>query len=180
MASIAKLRDIVDALVASARESGELQKVTQDIENFFKLMDADRTLRQVLLNSVYRSDERMQIISDISPVYGFSDITKNFLSLTLELDRFSELLSTKHQMLDRLKRAAGRIQADVTTPSELSQQEYERIKEAIANKTGREVELRTKVDPSILGGMIAKIDNNLFDSSIRTRLERMKSVLLPS
>lgn len=179
MASIAELRDLVGALVESAREKQKLEKVTDEIASFLDLLKRSKELRSSLTNTVFDDDERRRIISDICDESNFEDITKNFILLTLEFDCFNELYSKRSVIVDRLKKAAGKIQAHIITATSLSDSELETIKNTISGSTGKDVEIETSVDPSLIAGMIAKVENNVFDNSVRSRLNKIKSVLSP-
>lgn len=177
MASIANLRDIVDALVASAEKKQKLEKVTNDLESFFDLLTRSRELRTSLTNTVFNEEERCMIVTDICKEAGFDDITRNFIVLTVEFNSFNEMFAKRALVIDRLKKAAGKIRAHIKTAASLSDSELERIKKVITGSTGKDVELSTEVDPSLIAGMFARVENKVFDSSVKSRLGKIKSVL---
>ena len=179
MASIANLRDLVDALITSAAEKQKLQKVTNDLDSFFDLLTRSRELRSSLTNTVFNDEERRRIISDICNESGLDELSRNFLLLTVEFDNFNEMYKKRSLVIDRLKKAAGKIQAHITTAKTLSDSELEKIKNTITGSTGKEVELETSVDPSLIAGMIARVENRVFDNSVRSRLNKIRSVLTP-
>jgi len=100
--------------------------------------------------------------------------------LCVEMNKFGALLGNRTQVIQKLKKAAGKIQAHIKTASSLTDTEIERLKNSISTDTGKQVEISTEVDPSLIGGMIARVENKVFDNSIKSRLERIKSVLSPS
>ncbi len=179
MAAIADLRDLVDALIESASEKQKLEKVTGEIESFLDLLKRSKELRSSLTNTVFDEDERSRIITDICNQSNFDEMTRNFILLTLEFDNFNDLYDKRSVVIDRLKKAAGKIQAHITTATSLSDSELETIKTTISGSTGKDVEIETSVDPSLIAGMIAKVENKVFDNSVRSRLNKMKSVLSP-
>lgn len=179
MASIANLRDLVDALITSAGEHQKLEKISKDLESFFDLLKKSKELRSSLTNTVFNDEERSRIVSDVCNASGIDELTRNFLLLTVEFDNFNELYDKKSVIIDRIKKAAGKIQAHITTATSLSEAELEKIKHTIAGSTGKEVELETRVDPSLIAGMIARVENRVFDNSIRSRLNKIRSVLTP-
>ena len=180
MASIATLRDLVDALTHSAQEENKLESIIGDLESFFVLINKNSELKSTLSNTVFDEEERSTIISDVSAISGYDNITKNFLMLCVEMNKFGALLGNRTQVIQKLKKAAGKIQAHIKTASSLTDTEIERLKNSISTDTGKQVEISTEVDPSLIGGMIARVENKVFDNSIKSRLERIKSVLSPS
>ena len=70
--------------------------------------------------------------------------------------------------------AAGRVRASISTPYPLSKDEQKQLTAALARATGKTIELQTSEDPSLLGGVVAKVGNRLFDGSLKTQLELLR------
>ncbi len=176
MATVATLRDLTEALVESAKEEGKLDKVITDLERFFGLLHSEE-LRNILGSSVFGARERQAIIKDIGEKAGFNNLTVNFLDLAIELDKFKALLSSQETFMRKLRKASGRVKAEVIMASEPNEEDIRRIRESLNKLVESDVELSVKVDPSILGGVIAKVEDKIFDGSVKTQLEKMRSFL---
>lgn len=176
MATIATLRDLIEALVESAKEEGKLDKVISDLEMFFELLRSEE-VRNTLGSSVYGARERQAVIKDIGDRAGFDRLTVNFLDLVIELDKFKALLGSQETFMRKLRKASGRVKAEVIIASEPREEDLQRIKESLKRLVGGDIEISVNVDPSILGGVIAKVEDKVFDGSVKTQLEKMKGFL---
>ncbi|MFQ5787355.1 MAG: ATP synthase F1 subunit delta [Thermodesulfobacteriota bacterium] len=177
MASVATLRDLIEALIESAREENKLQKVTSDLEKFFKTISSHKDLKKILGSSVFEIEERKDIVGDICEKIGLDNLTINFIKLIIELEKLKTLINSQEPLIRRLIKVSGIQRAEVTFPETPSESDLSKIKESLQRLTGNEIELVVKVDPSILGGMITKVEDKVFDGSIKTQLEKIRGVL---
>lgn len=179
MATIATLRDLVDALIETGLESNNLETVISELKAFFNLLSENEELKNVLATSAFETDDRKEVISDICLSAGVISETKNFLVLVSEFDKFGVLLNLRDVVIRKLEQAAGKLKAEITSVNPLSENELDRIKESLNRATGKEVEIIVSIDPSIIGGLITKIGDKVFDNSIKTQLEKIQGVLNP-
>lgn len=177
MASIAKLRDLTEALIESAKEGGRLERITFDLEKFFEVLSSQKEIKNALGSPVYKVEERKSIISDIGKELGFDEMTVNFLNVAIELDRFKALVKSQEPFMQKIRKASGRVKAEVIMPVNPSEADLQRIKEALNKLVEKDVELTLKIDPEILGGVVAKVEDKVFDGSVKTQLERIRRVL---
>ncbi|MER3447493.1 MAG: ATP synthase F1 subunit delta [Candidatus Dadabacteria bacterium] len=177
MASVITLRDLTEALIEVAKEGAILEKVTSDLEKFFKIISSQEEIKNALGSPVYKTEEKKSIVVDIGNELGFDEITVNFLNLVIEVGRFKALVKSQGPFMQRIKRASGRVKAEVITSVTPSDADLQKIKEALNRLVEKDVELTLKVDPGILGGVIAKVEDRVFDGSIRTQLERIRRTL---
>jgi len=180
MASIATLRDLTEALIESAREEGKLDTVTSNLEDFFKLISDTEEVRNILWSSTFELQERKGIIEDLGSKKGYDKLTVNFLDVVIELDKFKSLVKSEETVIQKLRKASGKLRAEVIMATEPTESDLARIKEAIVKAVGQDVEVTSKVDPGIIGGIITKVEDKVFDGSIKTQLERVRNVLTRS
>lgn len=177
MATFATLRDLTDALIETAKKEDKLKEVTTDIISFFKIISTSDELKNILSSSAYKINERKQLVKDIADRYGFEEITKNFISLVLELRKFEVLLTSQEPIIRKLRKVSGTVMAEITSAEPLSDSDLKRIEETLIKLTGSEIEVVTNVDPGILGGIITKIEDRVYDGSLKTQLERIRGAL---
>jgi F-type H+-transporting ATPase subunit delta len=177
MASVATLRDLVEALIETAQRENKTKKVTNDIVSFYNVITADETLKKILGSSAYETSERISIIDDLGERAGFDKLVTNFVSLAVELDKFKTLLKSKQSILRRLRKASGISRAEITFGENPSDSDLKKITEGLEKLTGDEVEIEVKIDPAIIGGIIVKVEDRVFDGSIKTQLERIRDIL---
>ena len=177
MASVATLRDLVEALIDTAQRENKTKKVTNDIVSFYNVITADETLRKILGSSAYETSERISIINDLGERAGFDKLVTNFVSLAVELHKFKTLLKSKQSIVRRLRKASGISRAEITFGENPSVSDIKKITEGLEKLTGDEVEIEVKIDPAIIGGIIVKVEDRVFDGSIKTQLERIREIL---
>lgn len=178
MASIATLRDLTEALIESAKkEEGKLERITSDLEKFFEILSSQEEIKNALGTSVYKAQERKSVVGDIGNELRFDSITVNFLNLTIELDRFKALVKSRETFMQKIRKASGRVKAEIIMSMDPSETDLQRIKEALHKLVEKDVELALKIDPGILGGVIAKVEDRVFDGSIKTQLEGIQRAL---
>ena len=180
MASIATLRDLTEALIESAREEGKLDTVTSNLESFFRLISDAEEVRNILWSSTFELQERKGIIEDIGTKEGYDKLTVNFLDVVLELDKFKSLVKSEETVIQKLRKASGKLKAEVIMATEPTESDLAKIKDALVKAVGQDVEVTSKVDPGIIGGIITKVEDKVFDGSIKTQLERVRNVLTRS
>ena len=179
MATIATLKDLVDALTETGLENNNLEKIIADLKAFFNIVSTNLEIKNVLGTSAFEVDEKINVISDISGKADLLSETKNFLILAVELDKVSTLLIKQDEIIRRLEQSAGKLKAEIVSAGSLSETDLNRIKDSLYKATGRDVELTVNIDPSIIGGLITIIGDKVFDNSVKTQLEKIQGVLTP-
>ena len=177
MATVATLRDLVDALIETGLENNSLGMVISDLKAFFSLLSESSELKDVLAVAVFEVGEKKEIISDICQRTDMVKETKNFLVLASEFGKLGVLVRDKDIVIRKLEQAAGKLKAEIISASPVSEDELNRIKESLNRATGKDVEISVSIDTSIIGGLITKIEGKVFDNSIKAQLERMRAVL---
>lgn len=165
-------RVYAESLFEVAKERGKLDAVREQLGQFADQLDSDRQMQVFLfsphLSSAEKREGLRRAISDAEP----------------ELMNFLELLVEKHRMplvfriradLDRLwKRENRKIDVTVTSAVELDPGVVRRIGDEIEKQTGQSVELASRVDKDVLGGIVLQVGNMVLDASIRNRLEKLR------
>jgi len=105
-------------------------------------------------------------------------LVANFLRVLAARNRLSYLEDIARVFDELVDERLGRVKAEVVSPAPLQADQAERIREALARATGKQVELSTRVDPAILGGLVAKVGSKVFDGSLRTQLGALRDELL--
>ncbi len=177
MASVATLRDLLEALIETADGENKTRKVTTDIVSFYDVITAEDTLKKILGSSAYETSERIAIINDLGKKSGFDTLATNFVGLAIELGKFKTLLKSKESIVRRLRKASGTSRAEITFGENPSELDLNKIREGLEKLTGGEVEIEVKIDPNILGGIVVKVEDRVFDGSIKTQLDRIREIL---
>jgi len=166
-----------EALFGAAREKDELERVLDDLREFCRALRESEELALFFYGEQIPEREKRRAIEALTE--GMSPLTTNFLKVLCDNRREEILEDVLRRYEEMVEDHLGRIEVEVVTATELSGEMQERIRERIARVLGgREVILRTSVDPEILGGAVFRFKDRLVDSSIRGRLEGLREAML--
>ena len=166
------------ALYELAKEQGLTDQVAKDLENFAALVAESKDLKRFVTAPIYSAEEQLKVLNDILARAGISGISANFVKLVAmkrRLTHIADMMADFHKLDDLDK---GRIRAQVTAAEPLKDAHVEALKSALAELTGgKSVALDLKVDPGIIGGLIVKLGSRMIDSSLKTRLNSLRTRL---
>lgn len=162
------------ALFAVGKEEDALDKYATTLQGFAELFTTTPEVRDGLTNRMYPADVREKVMEEIVKSAGITDIMANFLNLLAQKNRaeiLPEISATFQAMVDDERNVC---QGTIVTAKELQPALQEKAKETLEKITGKQVVLKTEVDPTIIGGIIAKVGDLVLDGSIKTQLEGLK------
>lgn len=165
------------ALFDLARESNALEGVEADLKALRAAIDASADLKSVLSSPVYGADDQARAIAAIADTAGLSALTKNFLGLVAKNRRLFALEGMIAAFTARLSAHRGEVSAEAVSAAPLNEDQTRRLRGEIEQVVGKAVNLTTRVDPELLGGLIVKVGSTMIDSSLKTKLNRLKSVM---
>ena len=158
-----------------ARASGTFESWREAIEGLAALTQSPEFV--AALQSDGMTDERFAaIVRQVVP--GISDVQLNLFRLLRRKGRLALGPSIASYFAELLDQERGIVRARVRTAVPLDDAQREAIRERLAAETGRTVELETEVDPSIIGGAILQVGDQLIDGSTRRRLQRLRQELV--
>ena len=177
MRSSAAARRYARALYQLAREDDRVEAVRGELGAMAKLFDTEPALHRAIFRPLHPVAERRSVLSRVAESLGTSPTLRNFYSLLVDQRRLIDFPAIREEYARLADEAAGRTRAEVVSASPLSDAQRERLRSALAARTGREIELSTRVDPALIGGAVANVGAMVFDGSLRTQLERLRSSL---
>jgi ATP synthase F1 delta subunit len=160
------------ALFEAGKDKGKLDSVQSQLAQFVDVVDRNREL-QVFLFSPYLSsaDKKEGLGRAIS---GAEPELLNFFELLVEKHRMPEIFRIRREFDELWKKENRRLDVTVVSAVELDEAVIKRIGEEVERQTGEAVELSSRVDDEILGGIVLRVGNMVLDASIRTRLEKLR------
>jgi len=162
------------------KEHADLDRIEQELAQFTELMGAHVTLGKVLLNPAVPAPRKSAAVTELTSRAGVSTITGKLLVLLADRDRLVLLPDLQAAYRDRVLAYRNIVRAEVTTAAELPPERAVHIQQSLAGLTGRTVTVETRVDPGIIGGVVARIGSMVYDASVTRQLERMKERLVES
>jgi ATP synthase F1 delta subunit len=160
------------SLFEVARDSGRLDPVREQLAQFADTLEADQQLQVFFFSPYFSTTEKKdglrRAVKDADPIFV------NFLELVIEKHRMPVLFRTR-RAFDKLWEQHNRLlPVNVTSAVALDEATVRHIGERIAEQTGRRVDLKARVEPDILGGIVVRVGNSVLDASISHRLDLLR------
>jgi F-type H+-transporting ATPase subunit delta len=162
------------ALFELATEEKATEEVGRQLARFGSAIDQSEDLRRLVRSPVYASEDQIGALEGVATELGLSGTTINFLKLSAKNRRLPALPDMIKAYATLLASAKGEIAGEVTSAETLSESQLNDLKAALKGSLGRDVALSTRVDSSILGGLIVKVGSRMMDNSLKTKLQTLK------
>lgn len=151
--------------------------VEAELLEFNALVQGHETLRYVLLNPAVPAPRKRAAVSALVARAGLIPPVGKTLVLLAERDRLALLPDIVTAFNQRLMDLRNVVRAEVTTAAPLSADQLQSIRSSLGLATGRTVDLSARVDPAIVGGMVARVGSTVFDGSVVNHLQRIRQRL---
>jgi F-type H+-transporting ATPase subunit delta len=181
MGDRALARRYARAFIEIAEESGSIDRLGAELAQVVSAVrSADDLLFDALKNPVFTLDERGRVLDEVMPRLGAGPVVANLLRLLLQNGRFGLLPLVQDEYRVDADERAGRVRVLVSTAEPMSPQLEAEVRSALSGVTGKTVELDTQVDPSLIGGIVARVGGKVYDASVKNRLDVLRATLLQS
>jgi F-type H+-transporting ATPase subunit delta len=169
------------ALFSLAAERNETDKVAADLASFDRMIVESPELTRLVRSPVFTAEEQVKALAAVLEKSGIGGVSANFVKLVAAKRRLfaiRDMIAGYNKLYDAWR---GVARAEVTSAAALSDAHIGAIKDALKTVTGgKDVEVSTKIEPAIIGGLIVKLGSRMVDGSLRTKLNsirtRMKEV----
>jgi F-type H+-transporting ATPase subunit delta len=170
-------RAVLDVAI---KETANPEQIDRELADFVALLDAQPAFKKVLLNPAVPVPRKRAAMAALVEKTSLTPIVSKLLILLAERDRLILMPDLLAAYRDRLADYRKVVRAEVTTAMPLSPERVQQIQKSLAEVTGRSVTLQTRVDPTIVGGLIAKVGSVVYDASVTRQLEKLKQRLVES
>ena len=160
------------------KEKGDLPLVERQLADFVALFAQHPTLERVLLNPAVPTPRKRGAVADLTARLGVNPVLAKLLVLLAERDRLVLLPELLASYRDKLLDHQHVVRAEVTTTEPLAPERMQELERQLAQVAGRRVSMSARVDPAIIGGVVARIGSTVYDGSVTRQLEKIKSRLL--
>ena len=165
------------ALLGIGLKDGNYEALGQDLNKMADLLGESRDLRIVLRSPAFRKSARKAIGRKIGEKLGLATTTIKFIELLIHRKRMDHFFMIANIYRDLCDKVAGRTRVTLFTPMELSSGMVKEIKSLTEFLTGKEVILSLEKDPSLIGGVLMKIGDFIYDGSFRSQIAKLKDTL---
>jgi F-type H+-transporting ATPase subunit delta len=160
------------------RAQADTEKLRRDLLADSQTLAASLPLRMVLASPAVGWDKKRAILDAIAEKLGLSRLTRNFLLVAGERGRSTHIQGMEQAFEQILLDRAGIVRATVTSARALNAQQQSEIASALERQLGRKLQTRYATDPELVGGFVAQVGDQVYDGSIRGRLERLRQALI--
>jgi len=158
-------------------ESKEAAKLETDVESLASALEESQELRDLISSPMYTRDEQKSAIVAIGNKMDLLVNLTNTLALMASKRRLFVLDSFLRQLEALIAKHKGEITADVVSAKSLTKTQSDKIAKAIKDRVGKEIKINASVDESIIGGIVIKVGSKMIDTSIRSKLNSLQTVM---
>ena len=166
-------RRYAKAWLSAAKDKNALDSVAGDTNALLAMIKASPDFAAFLASPLISKADQVKTVGVIAQQARFSPLTVSLLGLlasTRRLAALPHILDATKAMIDA---EAGTTKAQVTSATPLDDKKVTDIRNALSKKLGQDVAIDTKVDPSIIGGLVIRVGSTMIDDSVKTKLDRM-------
>jgi len=162
-----------EALFSLATERDKREELDQEFRDLLALFREEREIADFFASPGTPKDEKLEVIDKaIAP--HVDSVTGNFLRLLVQKSRETALVPILEAYQERVDRAEGRVEVRVTAAEPLDESLLNRIANKLGEVTGQKIDLRSGVDPDLIGGLRIRMGERLLDSSLKSRLRQLR------
>jgi F-type H+-transporting ATPase subunit delta len=164
-------------LDVAVKEQANLDQIERDLAEFVDLLRQYPALEKVLLNPAVPVPRKSAAMTDLLARAEVSPILSKLLLLLAGRDRLVLLPDLLGSYRDRLMDYRNVVRAEIVTAAPIDPARVQALQQGLASVTGRTVTVSTSIDPSIIGGVVARVGSTVYDASVTRQLERMREQL---
>jgi len=164
------------ALYSVANAEGQLGAVRDELFGIARAVEGNDELRNALDDPHLPAERRQQIVEDLLAGKA-ADITIGLVSMVVGAGRGRHLPDIVDALLEMSAQEEGRKVAEVRSAIALTDDQQERLADALERSTGDAVEVRVTVDPSVIGGLVVRVGDTVIDGSVRHRMSQLRDAL---
>lgn len=173
MATDELVRGYAEALFSVVRAEGEIDRVEDELYRVGKLVESNHELAQAISDKSVDRSQRVKVLEELL-AGKVSEHTLGLLTFIVAQGRARRLSEILEELSAMAARSRNSVIAEVRSATPLDADQRTQLAEALAKNTGKKIELKVLVDPSLIGGVVAKVGDTVIDGSVKRRLEQLK------
>ncbi len=162
------------ALFELAREQKAIPATAKGLSSFATMVEGSKELQSLMNSPVFKVEAQLAAVESIAGKAKINGLALNFLKLMSKNRRLAAVPAAIRAFNTLVAKDRGEVTGEVTSAEKLSAKQLADLKVALKSAIGSDVALTTKVDPSILGGLIVKVGSRMLDNSLLTKLQNLK------
>ena len=164
-------------LAAEGGEGGEAADLLAELDELVEAATVIPELERVFFTPIHPRAERRRVVAELARRLDHSDEMRSFAMLLVDENRMGLLVEIRDALRELVEKAAGRVKAELVSARPLRESEVEQVRQALSRRMNALVTVETRVDPGLIGGLVARVGDLLFDGSLRTQLDSLRGNL---
>jgi F-type H+-transporting ATPase subunit delta len=173
MATSEIVRGYAEALFNVVRAEGELDRVEDELFRFGKILESNHELKQALSDQSMEREQRAKILEELLDD-KVSPHTLGLLTFIVGQGRARQLPQILEEVSGLAAQARQSVVAEVRSAVPLDDKQRKDLASALSKATGKNVEVKVLIDPSVVGGVVAKVGDTVIDGTVKRRLEQLR------
>ena len=162
------------AFVDIAESQNKIDSVEKDLNDLESMVQGSEDLQKLMNSPLISQEEKIKAVQAIGAKAKFQDVTVNFLSLLAQNSRLNMTMPIINTVRAEISRRRGEISAQIQTAFKLSKEQEKALQESLAKAVGQAVAINVEVKQDLIGGMVVTVGSQMFDASVKRKLERLK------
>jgi len=164
------------AILEVAKAEGELARVGDELFRIARAFESSDELREALTDPRLPIERKKGVVDDLlgSKV---SSLAVNFVNFVVGAGLASDLPAIADRLAEKAAAERNKVIAEVRAAMELDEATIARLQEGLSRATGKDVEVKTVVDPSVIGGIVARVGDTVIDGSVAHRMQSIRETL---
>jgi len=165
------------AVFELADEAKQVERVGKDLQDVSSMWSSSSELQELFKNPGFAADVRKQVLTDLATRAALSPTVRNTLLYLSDRGRLSALPLIAQTYARLAEEKAGGVRAEVISASPLTEAYYQSLQRTLEQATGKKVTIEKKTDPSLIAGVVTRVGDQVFDGSVRNRLNELRDSL---
>ncbi|MBI2376749.1 MAG: ATP synthase F1 subunit delta [Deltaproteobacteria bacterium] len=155
-----------------------VDKIADELDGFSAAIGESKDLKNVLMNPAFSLRDKQRALVVVAKALGLSRIATRFVGILVENDRVNDLGPIAVVVRELADARSGRVRVEVESAAPLTPSGEAALRSALEARTKKQIDMTVKVDPSLLGGLRARIGSTVLDGTVRTQIDRLRESLL--
>lgn len=177
MAADDRIDGYAAAILELAKAEGELERIGDELFRIARAFESSNELRAALTDPRLPVDRKKAVVDDLLGEKS-SPLATNLVNFVVGLGRGGDLPAIADRLAERAAAGRNKVIAEVRSAVELDAKTIDRLAVSLSRATGKDVEVKTVVDPSVIGGLVARVGDVVIDGTVNHRLEEIRETLI--
>jgi len=170
------IRGYAQAILTIAEAEGRLDQVSDELFHFAKAVERNHELRSALTDIAIPAERKDAVLDELLGDRA-SDLTRHIVSFVVSQGRSRELDDIVEELAGLATERRSKVLGEVRSAVPLTEEQRAKLNEALSKATGKIVDAKVIVDPSVVGGIYAKVGDVVIDATVRRRLQDLKEMI---